>query len=151
MHAMKILHADRVFVFFPFDVKQILQRGILNCFHLLLVRRQALANVTGDDVVLELGVVFVRLDDEEHRAQGQRDGDVHRHVFHVALDRGVMSEHDGEATANQHKGIDRADGFVQMHLMRRRPRVQRIGRRTVAQNEVRANERREEHDFRDKE
>src|SRR5579871_1517077 len=69
VNATKILHADRMLVLVALNSEHLLRRGVFGQPGLFLIGRQTLADVAGDDVVLELGVVLVSLDDEEHRAQ----------------------------------------------------------------------------------
>ena len=58
---------------------------------------QQFADVAGQDVVVELGLVLDGLDAQEDEAQGGRDADVQRGVLEVALGGGVVGQHDGEA------------------------------------------------------
>jgi len=59
--------------------------------------------------VLELGVVLVGLDAEEQRPEREGDGDVQHGLARLVPRGGVVGQHDREAAANQHEGVEGAE------------------------------------------
>ena len=112
---------------------------------------QHFADAAGQNIVFKLGVILVAFDAEEDKAERQRGGDKAGGQPKPVDDDVMVSQHHGEAAANQHEGIEGANPFDEMDLMRLRPMELRPGRRTIAQDDVDADEGGEEHDFRNEE
>src|SRR5207245_9904714 len=102
-----------------------------------VVAVDAIIDVAGKNLVVELGFVFDRFDDQEDAAQDQGDGDEANRLTDIPLAQGRVGQHDSQAAANEHKRVQSADPFNEVNLVRLGPRL-RFRRRAVPQNDIAA-------------
>src|SRR6266852_4768241 len=112
-----------------------------------VVAVDAIIDVAGKNLVVELGLVFDRLDDQEDAAQDQGYGNEADRLTDIPLAQGRVGQHDGQAAANEHKRVQSADPFNEVDLVWLGPRL-RFRRRSIPQNDVNADQRGEKHDLR---
>src|SRR5262249_13736366 len=98
----------------------------------------------GENLMLKLGIVLVGLYNQEHSSKHQSHGDKNDFLPDSAMVQGPVSQHDRQAAANEHKGVEGADPFDQVDIMRGRPGLAH-GRHAVPQDDVCSNERGKEH------